>query len=184
MWSNFIKFEDKWADRGATSTLFPVSHVCLHVEALNWYHWCWTYTLGGNSKQQKRFECPLTSDLCVLWPAGAIMEDLAKNLLDAKMCDFLPKHNKNLSNEFRCFVNYPSRLLSCWGAGRLSGTSRVDGGRRMSQRDNPAPRLTDRTVQEGRHVWRRWTCSVFMLSLNDYSWTRKQLFNPWDFNFG
>ncbi|XP_036964633.1 EEF1A lysine methyltransferase 1 [Acanthopagrus latus] len=49
----------------------------------------------------------------VLLCTGAIMEDLAKNLLDAKMCDFLPKHNKNLSNEFRCFVNYPSRLLSC-----------------------------------------------------------------------
>lgn len=45
--------------------------------------------------------------------AGAIMENLAKELLDVKMCSFLPKHNRNLSNEFRCFVNYPSRLLSC-----------------------------------------------------------------------
>lgn len=44
---------------------------------------------------------------------GAIMENLAKDLLDVKMCSFLPKHNRNLSNEFRCFVNYPSRLLSC-----------------------------------------------------------------------
>ncbi|XP_017285634.1 EEF1A lysine methyltransferase 1 isoform X1 [Kryptolebias marmoratus] len=43
---------------------------------------------------------------------GAIMENLAKELLDVKMCSFLPKHNRNLSNEFRCFVNYPSRLLS------------------------------------------------------------------------
>lgn len=51
---------------------------------------------------------------------GAIMENLAKDLLDVKMCSFLPKHNRNLSNEFRCFVNYPSRLLSCWGAGRPS----------------------------------------------------------------
>ncbi|XP_069011152.1 EEF1A lysine methyltransferase 1 [Embiotoca jacksoni] len=49
----------------------------------------------------------------VLLCTGAIMENLAKELLDLKMCSFLPKHNRNLSNEFRCFVNYPSRLLSC-----------------------------------------------------------------------
>ncbi|KAL3055994.1 EEF1A lysine methyltransferase 1 [Trematomus bernacchii] len=48
----------------------------------------------------------------VLLCTGAIMEKVAKELLDVKMCSFLPKHNKNLSNEFRCFVNYPSRLLS------------------------------------------------------------------------
>lgn len=47
----------------------------------------------------------------VLLCTGAIMENVAKELLDVKMCDFLPKHNRNLSNEFRCFVNYPSRLL-------------------------------------------------------------------------
>ncbi|XP_034549893.1 EEF1A lysine methyltransferase 1 [Notolabrus celidotus] len=49
----------------------------------------------------------------VLLCTGAIMESAAKELLDLKMCSFLPKHNRNLSNEFRCFVNYPSRLLSC-----------------------------------------------------------------------
>ncbi|XP_013883947.1 EEF1A lysine methyltransferase 1 isoform X2 [Austrofundulus limnaeus] len=49
----------------------------------------------------------------VLLCTGAIMENLAKELLDVKMCSFVPKHNRNLSNEFRCFVNYPSRLLSC-----------------------------------------------------------------------
>lgn len=49
----------------------------------------------------------------VLLCTGAVMENLAKELLDVKMCDFLPKHNRNLSNEFRCFVNYPSRLLTC-----------------------------------------------------------------------
>lgn len=42
---------------------------------------------------------------------GAIMENLAKDLLDVKMCSFEPHHNRNLSNEFRCFVNYPSSLL-------------------------------------------------------------------------
>ncbi|XP_022596055.1 EEF1A lysine methyltransferase 1 [Seriola lalandi dorsalis] len=49
----------------------------------------------------------------VLLCTGAIMEKLATELLDVKKCSFLPKHNRNLSNEFRCFVNYPSRLLSC-----------------------------------------------------------------------
>lgn len=49
----------------------------------------------------------------VLLCTGAIMENLARELLDLKMCSFLPQHNRNLSNEFRCFVNYPSRLLSC-----------------------------------------------------------------------
>ncbi|XP_061580332.1 EEF1A lysine methyltransferase 1 [Cololabis saira] len=49
----------------------------------------------------------------VLLCTGAVMENLARDLLDLNMCSFLPKHNRNLSNEFRCFVNYPSRLLSC-----------------------------------------------------------------------
>ncbi|KAM9804761.1 EEF1A lysine methyltransferase 1 [Neosynchiropus ocellatus] len=49
----------------------------------------------------------------VLLCTGAIMENLAKELLDLKMCGFLPQHSRNLSNEFRCFVNYPSRLLPC-----------------------------------------------------------------------
>ncbi|MEQ2261196.1 EEF1A lysine methyltransferase 1 [Xenotaenia resolanae] len=47
----------------------------------------------------------------VLLCTGAIMENIAKELLDVKMCSFLPKHNRNLSNEFRCFINYPSSLL-------------------------------------------------------------------------
>ncbi|KAM7380114.1 hypothetical protein PAMP_003429 [Pampus punctatissimus] len=49
----------------------------------------------------------------VLLCTGAIMESVAKDLLDVKKCSFLPQHNRNLSNEFRCFVNYQSRLLSC-----------------------------------------------------------------------
>ena len=38
------------------------------------------------------------------------MEEPAEQLLGLKMCSFLPKHNKNLANEFRCYVNYPSCL--------------------------------------------------------------------------
>uniref|UniRef100_A0A8C2ZQY9 EEF1A lysine methyltransferase 1 n=2 Tax=Cyclopterus lumpus TaxID=8103 RepID=A0A8C2ZQY9_CYCLU len=56
----------------------------------------------------------------VLLCTGVVMEKLAKDLLDVRMCDFLPKHNRNLSNDFRCFVNYPSRLLD---AARRSKTS-------------------------------------------------------------
>lgn len=52
--------------------------------------------------------------LCCFESTGAIMENLAKDLLGLQMCKFLPKHNRNLSNEFRCFVNYPSGLLSGW----------------------------------------------------------------------
>lgn len=48
----------------------------------------------------------------VLLCTGAVMEASARELLDVKMCRFLPQHNRNLSNQFRCFVNYPSRLLS------------------------------------------------------------------------
>ncbi|XP_028991997.1 EEF1A lysine methyltransferase 1 isoform X2 [Betta splendens] len=48
----------------------------------------------------------------VLLCTGAIMENVAKDLLGVKMCGFRPKHNRNLSNEFRCYVNYPSQLLN------------------------------------------------------------------------
>ncbi|XP_024919596.1 EEF1A lysine methyltransferase 1 isoform X2 [Cynoglossus semilaevis] len=47
----------------------------------------------------------------VLLCTGEVMENLAKELLDVRKCSFHPKHNRNLSNEFRCFVNYPSKLL-------------------------------------------------------------------------
>lgn len=49
----------------------------------------------------------------VLLCTGALMEGLAVELLSVKKCDFLPKHSRNLANSFYCYVNYPSRLLSC-----------------------------------------------------------------------
>ncbi|XP_016316409.1 protein-lysine N-methyltransferase n6amt2-like [Sinocyclocheilus anshuiensis] len=48
----------------------------------------------------------------ILLCTGAIMEELAGKLADLKICSFLPKHNHNLANEFRCYVNYESSLLS------------------------------------------------------------------------
>ncbi|KAG9271348.1 EEF1A lysine methyltransferase 1 [Astyanax mexicanus] len=43
---------------------------------------------------------------------GAIMEELAGKLMNLKICSYLPKHSHNLANEFRCYVNYESSLLS------------------------------------------------------------------------
>uniref|UniRef100_UPI00398ED506 EEF1A lysine methyltransferase 1 isoform X1 n=1 Tax=Pristiophorus japonicus TaxID=55135 RepID=UPI00398ED506 len=46
----------------------------------------------------------------ILLCTGAVMEDPAAKLLSVKMCKFLPEHNRNLANEFRCYTNYESRL--------------------------------------------------------------------------
>uniref|UniRef100_A0A4W3HIX7 EEF1A lysine methyltransferase 1 n=1 Tax=Callorhinchus milii TaxID=7868 RepID=A0A4W3HIX7_CALMI len=48
----------------------------------------------------------------ILLCTGAIMEDLAAKLLDVKMGKFLPKHNRKLANEYRCYTNYATRLDS------------------------------------------------------------------------
>ncbi|KAM3933054.1 EEF1A lysine methyltransferase 1 [Leptodactylus fuscus] len=42
----------------------------------------------------------------ILLCTGAVMEDLATQILGLKMCKFIPKHNRSLANEFRCFANY------------------------------------------------------------------------------
>ncbi|KAF7709369.1 EEF1A lysine methyltransferase 1 isoform X1 [Silurus meridionalis] len=47
----------------------------------------------------------------ILLCTGAIMEEHARKLMDVKICSYLPKHNHNLANEFRCYVNYESGLL-------------------------------------------------------------------------
>ncbi|XP_057346351.1 EEF1A lysine methyltransferase 1 isoform X2 [Manis pentadactyla] len=46
----------------------------------------------------------------ILLCTGAVMEEEAARLLGVKMCKFIPKHNRNLANEFRCYVNYDSGL--------------------------------------------------------------------------
>lgn len=45
-----------------------------------------------------------------LFFTGAIMEEQAAQLLDVKMCKFIPEHSRNLANEFRCYANYDSGL--------------------------------------------------------------------------
>lgn len=37
---------------------------------------------------------------------GAVMEDMAKRLLNLEKCNFVPGHRNNLANEFRCYTNY------------------------------------------------------------------------------
>ncbi|XP_072300103.1 EEF1A lysine methyltransferase 1 [Eucyclogobius newberryi] len=51
----------------------------------------------------------------VLLCTGAVMQSTAKELLNVDMCHFLPQHHRNLSNDFRCYANYPSSLLSAGG---------------------------------------------------------------------
>ncbi|KAL0615245.1 EEF1A lysine methyltransferase 1, partial [Plecturocebus cupreus] len=46
----------------------------------------------------------------ILLCTGAVMEEQAAELLGVKMCTFIPKHTRNLANEFRCYVNYDSGL--------------------------------------------------------------------------
>lgn len=38
------------------------------------------------------------------------MEALVCELLGAHVCQFIPRHTRNLANEFRCYANYPSGL--------------------------------------------------------------------------
>ncbi|RLW08222.1 hypothetical protein DV515_00003111 [Chloebia gouldiae] len=46
----------------------------------------------------------------ILLCTGAVMEEEAAKQLGVKMCKFIPKHSRNLANEFRCYVNYASGL--------------------------------------------------------------------------
>jgi len=38
------------------------------------------------------------------------MQDIAFQLLGVKPCQFVPKHTRNLANEFRCYANYETGL--------------------------------------------------------------------------
>lgn len=48
--------------------------------------------------------------MLITFAAGAIMEEQAAKHLGVKICKFIPKHSRNLANEFRCYVNYASGL--------------------------------------------------------------------------
>lgn len=61
----------------------------------------------------KKFKHPVTVFsywIPIIFAAGAVMEEQAAKHLGVKMCKFIPKHSRNLANEFRCYVNYASGL--------------------------------------------------------------------------
>ncbi|XP_070568779.1 EEF1A lysine methyltransferase 1-like [Ptychodera flava] len=51
----------------------------------------------------------LTKDKVILC-TGAVMEEVASEVLGVHLCEFKPKHTRNLANEFRCFANYQTGL--------------------------------------------------------------------------
>ena len=46
------------------------------------------------------------------FPLGAVMEELAGQLLGVSICPYMPQHTRNLANEFRCYSNYETKFLS------------------------------------------------------------------------
>ncbi|XP_038049332.1 EEF1A lysine methyltransferase 1-like isoform X2 [Patiria miniata] len=48
----------------------------------------------------------------VILCTGAVMEDLAADLLGVTMCSFVPSHARNLANVFRCFTNFDTHYLN------------------------------------------------------------------------
>ena len=42
---------------------------------------------------------------------GTVMSDLAKKYLQVDRCTFIPRHTKNLANEFSCYINYDDSFL-------------------------------------------------------------------------
>ncbi|XP_054830824.1 EEF1A lysine methyltransferase 1 [Eublepharis macularius] len=50
----------------------------------------------------------------ILLCTGVVMEEQAAKYLGVKICKFIPKHTRNLANEFRCYTNYDSGLNSVY----------------------------------------------------------------------
>ncbi|KAM5181228.1 EEF1A lysine methyltransferase 1 isoform 1-T2 [Mantella aurantiaca] len=48
----------------------------------------------------------------ILVCTGAVMEDLVAKIVGLKVCKFIPRHNRSLANEFRCYSNYEMGLDS------------------------------------------------------------------------
>lgn len=47
----------------------------------------------------------------VILCTGAVMEDLARELLSVVSCQFKPRHSNGLANEFHCYTNYKPIML-------------------------------------------------------------------------
>lgn len=66
--------------------------------------------LGEASKKAQTFCYCFSHRILIIFAAGAVMEEQAAKHLGVKICKFIPKHSRNLANEFRCYVNYVSGL--------------------------------------------------------------------------
>ena len=53
----------------------------------------------------------LVVELILMYVEGAVMAELAEELLGVKECDFRPGHVNNLANEFRCYTNYMTSVI-------------------------------------------------------------------------
>ncbi|XP_033634997.1 EEF1A lysine methyltransferase 1-like [Asterias rubens] len=43
---------------------------------------------------------------------GAVMLEIAQDLLGVTVCPFIPHHTRNLANEFRCYANFQTHFLN------------------------------------------------------------------------
>jgi len=66
--------------------------------------------LEGAIKKAQTFCYCFSHRIPIIFAVGAIMEEQAAQHLGVKICKFIPKHSRNLANEFRCYVNYASGL--------------------------------------------------------------------------
>ncbi len=53
-----------------------------------------------------------TENLKLIICTGAVMEDLLAASLKVKLNSFIPKHERNLANEFKCYSNYETYFLN------------------------------------------------------------------------
>ncbi|CAF0948200.1 unnamed protein product [Brachionus calyciflorus] len=51
------------------------------------------------------------NDLKLIVCTGAVMEDLLAASLKLRLCSFIPRHERNLANEFKCYANYQTFYL-------------------------------------------------------------------------
>ncbi|KAJ2077961.1 Protein-lysine N-methyltransferase efm5 [Coemansia sp. RSA 988] len=63
------------------------------------------------SQTMKTVRFLAADDAMVMINTGAIMEDLAKKLIGARLTGFCPMHRGGLSNEFRCFATFEDDKL-------------------------------------------------------------------------
>lgn len=70
----------------------------------------WEYAFGRSYLKSPNILFCFSHQIVLIFAAGAIMEEQAAKHLGVKICKFIPKHSRNLANEFRCYVNYASGL--------------------------------------------------------------------------